>query len=434
MNSISPQPAVTRTTEKAVSSHATSLCLGYAPSGGRVCMRYDELKGKLLVAGHAADNLASLLAYACHEAGLRALILDVDGRLAERISGYFETYDYTCFLYDAFQMEEDCGPRHSQLIAAAYTAALGLSSEEEAIMNAAMHHLAMVDNRASPVVLFEKVGDVEGFRGFYVDKLKGRIASLKYLEAPENGSFRSLLSLGSSIVTFSGAQYPQAAEIAAVAYLAKLLAVLPEAKSKPDLVILNDAHRLFRGNPRPQHANRLLSELLDASVTVVSVTDQYDALSEALRDAFPTKLLASDVWNEGVENRWKGSTREPILPNAFVFADGHFGHQRTFIPRSFEAKVSEPRKGPGVIADQPPDDKLTALILDDIKRYAASTRNSLIDFLSGEYGAESVKHELDRLEAQGHIKLESKPVRSGDPMVVYTITPSGDRLLEALSN
>jgi len=47
---------------------------------------------------------------------------------------------------------------------------------------------------------------------------------------------------------------------------------------------------------------------------------------------------------------------------------------------------------------------------------------------------EAVKHELDRLETQGHIKLESKPVRSGDPMTVYTLTPSGERLLEAMHN
>jgi hypothetical protein len=268
-----------------------------------------------------------------------------------------------------------------------------------------------------------------------VDKLKGRIASLKFLEAPENGSFRSLLSLGSSIVTFRSAQYPQAAEIAAAAYLSKLLTVLPGARSKPDLVILNDAHRLFRANPRPQHVNRLLSELLDASITVVLVSDQNHALSQTLRDAFPSKILSSDAWNEGVEGRWKGkNTREPILPNALVMADGHFGHQRTFIPRSFEVKASEPRKGPGVIERMPADDKLTALILEDVKRYSASTRGSLIDFLSGDYGADGVKHELDRLEAQGHIKLESKPVRSGDPMVVYTLTASGQRLLEMLSN
>ena len=438
MTTNSPISATGRT-EKQGKAHAASLWLGYAPTGGRVSMRYDELKGKLLVAGHAADGVATLLAYACQEVGLKVLLLDVDGHLSERISGYFQTYDYTCFLYDAFQFEEEeGGPRHSQLLAAAYTTAMDLDSEEEAIMNAAMHHLAMQDTRASPAVLYDALGVVEGFRGFYVDKLKGRVGGLKFLESAENGSFRTLLSLGSSLITFKSAMYPQATEIAAAAFLAKLLAILPTAGTKPDLIIMNDAHRLFRANPRPQHENRLLGELLDASMTVVMVSDQIHSLSQPLQNAFPVKILSSDAWNEGVESHWKENTREPILPNAFMIADGHFGHQRPFIARSLEVKTSEPRKGPAVLAEaqsEQPNDELTLLILTDVKRYAAPTRASLIEFLSGEYGTDSVKHELDRLHAQGHIKLESKQMRSGgDQTLMYRITESGDRLLEVLSS
>jgi len=166
----------------------------------------------------------------------------------------------------------------------------------------------------------------------------------------------------------------------------------------------------------------------------VLVSDRVNMLSGTAREEFPSKILSSDAWNEGVESRWKTNVREPVLPNAFVIADAHFGHQRTFIPRLFESRTSEPRKGPGVIHLTPPDDRLTAFILGDIKQYAAATRSSLIEFLSGDYGVEAVKHELDRLETQGHIKLESKPVRSGDPMTVYTLTPSGERLLEAMHN
>jgi hypothetical protein len=166
MNTISPQVTATGNDDRRENAHVASLWLGYAPTGGRMSVRYDELKGKLLVVGNAADDVASLLAYACQEVGLKVLILDTGGHITERVSGYFETYDFTCFLYDAFQLDEEERQRQSQLIAAAYTTALDLSSEEEAIMNAAMHHLEMVDNRASPVVLFEKVGEVEGFRGF----------------------------------------------------------------------------------------------------------------------------------------------------------------------------------------------------------------------------------------------------------------------------
>ena len=431
----SPQTTAIQDTEGRDDSSAAPLWLGYSPTGGRASLRFDELKGKLLIAGHAADAITSLLALACQEAGLRVLVLDADGRISERISGYFETYDYTCFLYDAFQLEEEEGPRHSQLIAAAYTAALGLSSEEEAILNAGLHNLAMKETLASPTVVFDTLEGVEGFRGFYVDKLKGRIGALKFLESTENGSFRSLLALGSSIISFKSAKYPQAAEVAVSIFVAKILAVLPGAKTGPHLVIVNDAHRLFRANPRPQHVSRLLTELLEASITLVLVSDQSRALSEMVQDAFPTKILSSDAWNEGIEGRWKANGRDAILPNAFVLADGHFGHQRTIIPRYFESKTSEPRKGPGVIEQKPADEELTALVLEDIGRFSAPTRVSIIEYLSGDYGTEEVKHELDRLQAQGHIKHESKPVRSGgDPMLVYSITPSGQRLLEALRN
>jgi hypothetical protein len=365
---------------------------------------------------------------------LRTLVLDLDGSIAERVSGYFESYDYTCFLYDAFQLEEDDATRHGQMIAAAYTAALGLSSEEEAIVTAALHKLAQGDIRASPAVLFEALSTVEGFRGFYVEKLQGRIGGLKFLESAENGSLRSLLSLGCSLISFRSASYPQAMEVAAAAFIAKLLVLLPGAKTNPDLVIMNGAHRIFRATPRVEHANRLLTELLDSRSTFVLASDEQQFLSQSVKDSFPFKILSSDAWNEVVEDRWKGNARDPVLPNAFVMADGHFGHQRTFIARSFEARRAELRKGPsGPEPGRATDDGLTLIILDDVKRYGAPTRESLIDFLSGEYGADAVKRELDRLHSQGHISLQEKEVRAGGPpMLVYALTPSGETLLEAL--
>jgi len=48
--------------------------------------------------------------------------------------------DFTCFLYDAFQLDEERGKKSHGNRFRLYTA-LDLSSEEEAIMNAAMHHL-----------------------------------------------------------------------------------------------------------------------------------------------------------------------------------------------------------------------------------------------------------------------------------------------------
>ena len=229
----SQQKTMVRAGSEQNGGSATPLWLGYAATGGRISLRHAELRQRLLISGRRADEMASLLAYASREAGLKTLVLDLDGSIAERVSGYFESYDYTCFLYDSFEFEEDGTTRHSQLLAAAYTAALGLSDEEEAIMTAALHKLAQSDNRANPTVLFEALGTVEGFRGFYVEKLQGRVGGLKLLESAENGALRSLMSLPGSLISFKTAPYPQAIEIAAAAFVAKLLAMLPSAKRGP---------------------------------------------------------------------------------------------------------------------------------------------------------------------------------------------------------
>jgi len=301
-------------------------------------------------------------------------------------------------------------------------------------MMAALHKLARGDIMASPAVLFEAIGTVEGFRGFYVEKLQGRIGAVKYLESAENGSLRSLMSLGGSLISFRSASYPQAMEIAAAAFVAKLLTVMQTAKTAPDLVIINGAHRIFRALPKIDHSNRLLTELLESRTTFVLASDERQFLSQPVQDAFQFKILSSDAWNKGAEERWKGNPREPILPNSYVIADGHFGHQRTLIARSFEPKRAELRKGPPAVeSNRVHDEELTLIVLDDIKRYGASTRASLIEFLSGEYGAEAVQRELDRLHSQRHITLQEKEVRpGGPPMMVYALTPSGETLLEAL--
>jgi hypothetical protein len=420
----------------ATTGRAASLWLGYVPTGGRLSIKQVELRQRLLVCGRRADELAALIAYASREAGLRTLVLDLDGSIAERVSGYFESYDYSCFLYDAFQLEQDEATRHGQLLAAAYTAALGLSSEEEAIMMAALHKLAQGDVRASPAVLFEAIATVEGFRGFYVEKLQGRIGGMKFLESAENASLRSLLPMGGSLISFGGAKYPLAMEVAAAAFLAKLLVLLRGATSGPDLLVMNGTHRIFRSQPRVDHSNRLLTELLDAKTTFALASDEAQLLSQPVKDAFPFKIMSSDAWNEGSEDRWKGNPREPVLPNACVMADGHFGHQRTFIARSIETKTAEIRKGPaGPEPSEVPDNGLTLMILDEVKRYEAPTRASLIGFLSGEYGADPVQRELDRLHSQGLITLQEREVRAGGPpMLAYGLTESGERLLEALGS
>jgi len=412
-----------------------SIWLGYAPTGGRVSMRLDEMKRRLLVGGHRSGQLAALIAHACRESDIRVLVLDLDGTVSQLASGYMEHYEYTCFLHDAFRIDEEDSTRHGQLIAAAYTSAMGFNTEEEAIINSALHKLSSQDNTASPAVLFDALDSVEGFRGFYVDKLKGRVGSLKFLEAAENGSFMSVLPLGGSIISFGSAGYPQATEIASAIFLAKILAMLPNARVAPDIVMVTGAHRIFGALPRVQHRERLLMEMLGSRMTFILTSDQMHALSDTVQEAFPNKILSSDAWNDKVESRWREHSHDPILPNAFVIADGHFGHQTTFIARAFEPKFEKARTGPDPTERRPNrNDELTQVVLQDIKSYEAPTRTSIIEFASGEYGTEAVEAELDRLFADGCIKLESKEPRSGGghAMLVYTITPRGLQTLEGL--
>lgn len=411
-----------------------SIWLGYEPTGGRVSLRLDDLNQRLLVAGQRSDDLSALIAYACQESGLRMLILDTNGTVSEEVSGYMEHYDYNCLLYDAFQVEEEESTRHGQLIAAAYAAALGLDSEEEAIVNAGLQKLAIQDNRASPDVLFDAMDSVEGFRGFYVDKIKGRVGALKFLESAENESLRSLLPLSGSIVSFATAIYPQVREVVPAVFLAKLLAILPRANVRPDIIMLTGAQRVFGGLPRVKHRERLLAEVLDSRMTFVLATGQMHALSQSVVESFPNKILSSDAWNNRVENRWREHFHDPILPNASVIVDGHYGHQRTFIARSFEARFQRAKTSPKATeGSRGRDSELMRVILEDIRRYETPTRTSIIEFLSAEFGIGAVESELDALFAEGCVKLETRESKpGGHAMLVYVITPRGLRVLEGM--
>ena len=74
----------------------------------------------------------------------------------------------------------------------------------------------------------------------------------------------------------------------------------------PDLVIINGAHRIFRAQPKVDHSNRLLTELLDSRTTFVLASDEKQFLGQPVQDAFPFKILSSDAWNEGVEGALEG--------------------------------------------------------------------------------------------------------------------------------
>ena len=106
------------------------------------------------------------------------------------MAGYFAAYRLPDLLYDLYKLDETAPRAHGELISSAYTAALDLSFEEEAILDAAMQRLAARTTwRAHPAV-YDALSGVEGFRGFYVDKLKGRVGTLRSLDAADSGPWR----------------------------------------------------------------------------------------------------------------------------------------------------------------------------------------------------------------------------------------------------
>jgi hypothetical protein len=432
-----------------ISTFLRPVWLGYSQTGGTASLRMDELGGKLLLLGGRANEMAALLAYASREAGFRPLILDTDGRLFSQVSGYFAPHRLSDVLYDLYRMDEKRPRAHGELLSSAYTAALDLTFEEEAILDAAMQRLAVEDNMASPPVVYDALSGVEGFRGFYVDKLKGRIGTLKSLDAADSVSVRQLLAGGEgSIVDLSSSVMPRAAELGAALLIAKLIITIASAsQDRPTFILLNGAHRVFKGLYRTQHGNRLLTAMLSAPFTSVFASDQSQALSPQLAEACPTKILSADAWNqlEREKRRWSyGATGSPnrggrqlplappvppaVLPNSFVLQHGFYGSSQPFVARPFEAKASGRKEGDDgaelqQTGEEPPaeevdaDPALTKRILQEVRGYDSPSMMSLVSFLSAEFPKDAIQKAIDSLEKGGFVKLAPKEQKSGRTML-----------------
>jgi len=247
------------------------LWMGYTRDGCRAALGFGSPGSKILLLGSRACDLAKVAAHSAKEAGASPVVFDLDGSVAKSLSGHLDTYGYRSFLYDCFRLEEP-EAWHSQMAAAAYSLVLDLSSEEESILNAAMQVAASDSTLLSPVSVHDVMGKVEGFRGFYVDKLNGRIGALRLLDAVDNRSFQRLMA-GNLIMDLHLAPYPLAAELATAPSLAKMLAI-DHSRGRPSVfLLLTEAHRLFRSSPRPAHSNLLLSHLLGWPLTVALAVD-----------------------------------------------------------------------------------------------------------------------------------------------------------------
>ena len=242
-------------------SSVQQLSVGYTHGGERATLDVGNPGSKILLLGSRATELAVLAALSAKEAGAAPVVFDLAGSVARSLSGHLDTYDFRSFLYDSFRLEEP-EAWHAQLAASAYAQALDLTSEEEAILNAAMQVVASDSTLLSPISLHDVMGKVEGFRGFYVDKLNGKIGALRLFDSVDDQDFGRLMA-GSLIVDFHLAPYPQAAELAAALFLAKMLVIAHSKGRSSGFLLLTEAHRIFRASPRPAHSNRLLSHVLE---------------------------------------------------------------------------------------------------------------------------------------------------------------------------
>jgi hypothetical protein len=398
--------------------------LGYSLDGSRTEVRVRDLGDRVLLLGRRSGDLSTLLAFARAEAGSGIVVLDVDGSISTEVHGYFGTIDYRSMLYEAFHLEgESAG--HGQLVASAYATALDLTSEEESILGSALQTMSAQSDMATPSTLYDALGGVEGFRGFYVDKLKGRIGSLRLMETTRAEGFEEL-ARGSTLVRFSSAPYPLAAELASCLFIAKILHLLTGPQAAPEALMITGAQRLFRNLMRYQHAGRLMAHLLEAPLPLILASSLPALLNEKMAESMPVRIYSSDAWN--ATKSWKQAS---ALSSSYVLCDDRSGATTMFVPRFVRPKGAAAPLSQSALADRP-NPELTKTVLEEIGRFDCASRQSVVSYLTPQFLAADVGGELDRLHSEGHLILEPKQDGSGPKILAYTVTESGRRLLEEL--
>jgi len=403
--------------------------LGYRRASGKFELSHEDLRRGISILGQGADNLATLIAYASDEAGLRTLVLDLSGRVSEKLSGYIDCYELPHFLYDTLRIDEEglAAKVHGQLAGSAYSCALDLSFEQEGIINAAMQILAAENGVASPAAVTDlMVEKNDKFRGRPADRLISRLTSLSSLNMiGEAGTVAQLLKR-SAVLSFAGAGQPEAVEVAAALFIAKLLAHVQGPGGDhgfPDTVIIPQAGRLFRVRPVFRRTERLLTSFVSSPIPKILSSESPYGLDEHFEETGFITIMSSAVWNE---DRRQGET---LLPNMFMVRNRPYGHDIAFIPREFESR-SGPPKSEEVAQPEAESPDLISQMLLDIDSYEAPTRMSVVAFLSQAYDQGLVERTLDRLHGEGYVTVVQKDMKSGRPMSVLALTEKGKSLLE----
>lgn len=401
-----------------MTSATTQVWLGFTRTGGRFGLRFDDLSEGVAMLGTGANDLATLAAYACHEAGLKVLLLDLDGSTSDRLSGYIDEYDMSFFFYDSLRIEEN-PIVHAQLLAGAYSTALDLSFEQEASLNAIAQIIANERGVASPASLADLIQSPDAAKGRAVDRLRFRLETLRSLNlAGEKGAVKQLLQR-SAILNFSGAGSPEARETAAALLLAKVLATAEEP-SRPDVVIFTEANRLFKERPVFRKSQRFLTAFVSSHIPKVLASDEAYGLDKDYLDTCQVRILSSSAWN----NSGRGGL--VLTPNMFVFQNPSYGSSEVFVPRDYEWRSGEARTGTEAVRD--PKSELDGRLLEEVSGFEGATRNSLVSFLAAEFDSDSIEKAFDRLQSEGYLAVSARD-KSGRTMHGVSLTEKGKAML-----
>jgi len=388
-------------------------------------VRDQEMKVGIAVLGHGANRLAPLFALACHEAGLKTMLLDLSGTASREVSGYLDQYELVHFLYDSLRIDDSNPAIHAQLIASAYASALELSFEQEATLNSIIQIISKERGVASPASLADLIGSPDSFKNRTVDKLKIRLESLSSLNIVGDVDVVEPLLKGSAILSFRGAGSHEASEAAAALFIAKLLAMLEsDGAHGPDVVILTEANRLFKARPVFRKSQRFLTSFVHAHVSKILASDSAYGLDEDYLSTCSIKILSSAAWNENE----KGLVL--LTPNMFMFQNHPYGYEEAFIPRDFEPRAGEPKsQAQPTGTDVAHDMKIAGRILEEIDAaHGAATRASLIAFLSAEFSTDDLERTFDRLQSERYVSIAPQN-KSGRTMHTLSLTERGRSLL-----
>lgn len=404
-----------------MSSATSSVWLGFTRMGGRFEVKLDDLRGGIAMLGQGANRLAPLVALACHDAGLRALLLDMDGSVSDMLSGYIDEYEVSYFLYDSLRIEEN-PVVHAQLIAGAYSTSLELSFEQEASLNAIAQIIANERGVASPASLADLIQSPDSAKGRAVDRLRVRLEALRSLNlVGEKEAVKQILGK-SAVLSFRNAGSPEAAETAVALFLAKLLAMLGagEDLQKPDVIILTEANRLFKERPVFRRNPRFLTAFVSAPLPKVLASEAAYGLDKDYMDTCSVRILSSAAWNES------GRGGLVLTPNMFMFQNPSYGSSEVFVPREFEGRKGEARTSASLVPTA--DEELAKRILEELAGYEGATRASMVSFLSSEFDKDLLERALDRLQAEGYLAVTPQE-KSGRTMHGLSLTEKGRTFL-----